>query len=61
MDKERRIVMGKFIARFLKDETGLETVDYALMAALIVAAIACAVDALATAIQARRAQGVALQ
>jgi Flp pilus assembly pilin Flp len=45
--------MYKSIVRFINDDKGLETIEYALMAALVVAAIAAAVAALATAVTAR--------
>jgi len=41
------------LKRFLKDESGLETVEYAVMTALIVAVIIVAVGVLATAISGR--------
>ncbi len=51
--------MSKIMA-FLKDERGLETVEYAVMTALIVAALVTALGALATAITGRfgEVQGV---
>jgi Flp pilus assembly pilin Flp len=45
--------MYESIVRFMNDDKGLETIEYALMAALVVAAIATAVAALATAVTAR--------
>lgn len=42
-----------FIKSFLKDDQGLETVEYAVMTALIVATIVTAIGALATAIEGR--------
>lgn len=44
--------MKKMLA-FLKDERGLETVEYAVMTALIVSAMVLAIGALATAISGR--------
>lgn len=41
------------IKRFVKDESGLETVEYAVMTALIVAALIAAIGLLAAAITGR--------
>ena len=43
----------EIMKRFVKDERGLETVEYAVMTALIVAAIVGAIALLATTIAAR--------
>ena len=45
--------MFKTMVKFMSDEKGLETVEYALMAGLVVAAIATAVALLATNVAAR--------
>ena len=45
--------MYKSFVSFINNDEGLETIEYALMAALVVAAIATAVAALATAVTAR--------
>ncbi|MEJ2704588.1 MAG: hypothetical protein P8Z79_19310 [Sedimentisphaerales bacterium] len=45
--------MKAVLKRFLKDEEGLELVEYAVMTALIVATIVGAIVALAVAIQGR--------
>ena len=42
--------MKAWIERFLRDEQGLETVEYAVMAALIIIGTVVAVGALATAV-----------
>ncbi len=41
------------IVRFVKDEKGLETVEYAVMTALVVAAVVLAIGELVTAITGR--------
>ncbi len=41
------------LKRFISDERGLETLEYAVMTALIVAAIVTAVGALVTAVSGR--------
>jgi Flp pilus assembly pilin Flp len=52
--------MIKNIVNFMKDESGLETVEYAVMTALIVAGIAFAITALAGAVEDRfeEAEGI---
>jgi Flp pilus assembly pilin Flp len=45
--------MSALIKRFVKDEQGLETVEYAVMTALIVAALILAIGALSTAVTGR--------
>ena len=45
--------MTKVIKRFVRDERGLETVEYAVMTALIVAALVTAIGALTLAISTR--------
>lgn len=45
--------MMKVIASFMKDESGLETVEYAVMTALIVAVMVTAIGVLSTAISGR--------
>ena len=45
--------MTRFIKNFVSDERGLETLEYAVMTALIVAAIVTAVGALVTAVTGR--------
>lgn len=43
----------KALTKFMRDERGMETVEYAVMTALIVAALIAAIAALRTAIQGR--------
>ena len=43
----------KMLKRFMKDDKGLETVEYAVMTALVVAAMVVAIGALAGAITGR--------
>ncbi len=45
--------MVSFLKRFIKDEQGLETVEYAVMTALVVAAMVAAITALSNAITTR--------
>jgi Flp pilus assembly pilin Flp len=45
--------MKELMMRFVREEEGLETVEYAVMTALIIGAIVVAVGALATAISNR--------
>ena len=45
--------MKALIKKFLSDEEGLETLEYAVMTALIVATLVTAVGALATAVEDR--------
>ena len=45
--------MKAFAKRFVSDERGLETVEYAVMTALIVAALVTAITALSGAISGR--------
>ena len=45
--------MVSLLNRFVKDEQGLETVEYAVMTALVVAAMVAAITALSGAITAR--------
>ena len=45
--------MKKLIKRFLSDEQGLETVEYAVMTALIVAVLIAAIGTLSAAISGR--------
>ena len=45
--------MMSMLKRFLSDEKGLETVEYAVMTALVVAAMVAAITALSGAITAR--------
>lgn len=45
--------MTKAIKRFISDERGLETVEYAVMTALIVAALVTAIGLLTTAVSGR--------
>lgn len=45
--------MLKLVKRFLADERGLETVEYAVMTALIVAAMVLAIGALSGAVTTR--------
>ena len=47
------VAVKNFVKRFVKDEQGLETVEYAVMTALIVAALVVAIGALSTAIENR--------
>jgi Flp pilus assembly pilin Flp len=49
----KRSVMKALIKKFITDEKGLETVEYAVMTALIVAAIITAIGLLVTAISGR--------
>jgi Flp pilus assembly pilin Flp len=51
--KGKQMKALEIMKRFFKDERGLETVEYAVMTALIVAVIITAITALATAIGAR--------
>jgi len=44
---------AKQLRRFMSDEQGLETVEYAVMTALIVAALVTAITALSGAVSAR--------
>jgi len=46
------MIMMKSIQNFLKDESGLETVEYALLAAAILAVVVVGADALAAAVDA---------
>jgi len=43
----------KALMKFVRDERGMETVEYAVMTALIVAALVAAITALSLAIQGR--------
>ena len=45
--------MLSMLKRFVKDDQGLETVEYAVMTALVVAAMVAAITALSGAITAR--------
>ena len=45
--------MTKLFKQFIQDEQGLETVEYAVMTALIVAALVTAIGALALAVTGR--------
>lgn len=45
--------MFKAIKKFVRDDRGMETVEYAVMTALIVAALVAAIAALSLAIQGR--------
>ncbi len=45
--------MTSLLKRFVRDEQGLETVEYAVMTALIVAAMVVAITALAGAVTGR--------
>ncbi len=45
--------MLQTLKRFMSDEQGLETVEYAVMAALVVAAVVLAVQGLRTAVAGR--------
>ncbi len=45
--------MTKLFKKFVQDEQGLETVEYAVMTALIVAALIAAIGALAAAVTGR--------
>ena len=45
--------MFKAMKKFVRDEHGMETVEYAVMTALIVAALVAAIAALSLAIQGR--------
>jgi len=45
--------MKAVLKRFIKDERGLETIEYAVMTALIVAAVIGAITAVTAAIQGR--------
>jgi Flp pilus assembly pilin Flp len=45
--------MLKALKKFVRDERGMETVEYAVMTALIVAALVAAIAALSLAIQGR--------
>jgi pilus assembly protein Flp/PilA len=45
--------MKSILNRFVKDERGLETVEYAVMGGLVVAALVIVIAALSTAVQAR--------
>ena len=45
--------MWSLLKRFMSDEQGLETVEYAVMTALVVAAMVTAITALSAAITAR--------
>lgn len=45
--------MFKAMKKFVRDERGMETVEYAVMTALIVAALVAAIAALSLAIQGR--------
>ena len=45
--------MTKVIKRFISDERGLETVEYAVMTALIVAALVTAISLLTAAVAGR--------
>ena len=47
------VFLRKTFKRFVKDESGLETVEYAVMTALIVAALVLAIGALTGAISGR--------
>ena len=40
--------MQNFISKFIKDDSGLETVEYAIISGLIVAAVITAVTAIGT-------------
>ncbi len=45
--------MFKAVTKFMRDDRGMETVEYAVMTALIVAALVAAIAALSLAIQGR--------
>jgi Flp pilus assembly pilin Flp len=45
--------MFKAVKKFMRDDRGMETVEYAVMTALIVAALVAAIAALSLAIQGR--------
>ena len=45
--------MAKLLERFVRDERGLETVEYAVMTALIVAALILSIGALTAAVSGR--------
>ena len=50
---ERMTAMKAMLKRFVADERGLETVEYAVMTSLVVAAVVIAVVALQAAVKAR--------
>lgn len=51
--RERKVIKMTMLQKFLKDEKGLELVEYAVMTALIVAVLVTAIGLLSTSIENR--------